>query len=355
VADDESPPPPPAEWPPVAVVVPARDESEALPDTLPALLAQDYPGPWRVLLVDDRSRDGTANVARAVAAGDARLEVVEGEPLPEGWAGKVWALEQGCIRALAAGARPEYLLFTDADIRHDRGSLRELVAESSAARLALDSRMARLRTVTAAERLLIPPFVFFFNLLYPMRRVNDPKHRAAAAAGGCMLLRTDALERAGGTSAIRGEVIDDVNLARRVKTLGEPIRLATSRGRVVSLRRYGSVAAVWRMVRRTAFDQLRYSYPLLAGTVFVLLLAFAAPPTSLGVGLWGLVSGEAHGASAAAAAVGAAGWLAMTAAYRRAVRFFELSPLWALTLPVAGVLYGAMTVDSARLGRRGSW
>ncbi len=355
VGEDEPSPPEPVAWPRVAVIVPARNEAAQLPETLPALLAQEYPGVWDVVLVDDRSTDATADRARSLAAPDGRLTVLAGNPLPDGWAGKVWALEQGCTVALRREPPPRYLLLTDADIRHAPRSARRLVAESEALGLALNSRMARLRTVTAAERLLIPPFVFFFNLLYPMRRVNAPTRRLAAAAGGCVLVRVDALERAGGLKAISGEVIDDVNLARRVKALGEPIRLATSRADVVSVREYGSLGAVWRMVRRTAFDQLRYSWLLLAATLVGLLLLFPLPPAlvglSVGLGLAGVVSA---GSAAGLGLVGLAGWALMTLAFLPAVRFFDLRDAWALTLPVAGVLYGGMTVDSARRHLRGA-
>jgi hopene-associated glycosyltransferase HpnB len=359
VGEDEPAVRDPSEWPHVAVVVPARNEARQLPDTLPALLAQEYPGRWEAVLVDDRSDDDTAETARRLDGREGRLTVVDGERLPDGWSGKVWALTQGCSAALATHPPPRYLLLTDADIRHGPTSLRRLVAESESLGLALNSRMARLRTVGAAERLLIPPFVFFFNLLYPMRRVNAPLRRPAAAAGGCVLVRADALERAGGLAAISGEVIDDVNLARKVKALGEPIRLATSRTDVLSLREYGSLAGVWRMVRRTAFDQLRYSWLLLAATLAGLLLLFPLPPALalLGLGL-GLGGAAAPGAALAVGLVGLAGWALMTLAFAPAVRFFELPLAWALTLPVAGVLYGGMTVDSARLhlqGVRRAW
>lgn len=322
VAEDEPEPPGPEEWPPVCVLVPARNEAAVLPQTLPALLGQDYPGPLRIVVVDDRSQDGTADTARRIGA-----EVVVGAPLPDGWAGKPWALEQGRSRARDAA----YLLLTDADILHAPGSLRRLVAESEAAGLALNSRMARLRCRSAAERLLIPPFVFFFNVLYPMRRVNDPGNRLAAAAGGCVLLRRDALERIGGFGAIADEVIDDVNLARRVKALGEPLRLAVSREDVVSVRPHDSVASVWRMVRRTAFAQLRRSHGLAVLTLVGLALVFAVPPALAATG----------------SLLGGAAWFAMTLAYVPAVRYFRLNPLWALTLPLAGLLYGLMTADSA--------
>ncbi len=342
VGEAEPAPPDPVAWPRVAVLVPARNESASLDATLPALLAQDYQGEWEIVVVDDRSDDGTAAVARRVAAGDARLTVVEGAGLPAGWVGKVWALEQG----VRAAGPSEYLLLTDADIRHAPGSLRRLVAESEAAGLALNSRMARLRCESGPERLLIPPFLFFFNLLYPMRRVNDPESRVAASAGGCELLRRDALERAGGLVAIRGEIIDDVTLARRTKRLGEPIRLSVSRRDVESLRVYGSVGAVWRMVRRTAFDELRYSWLLLAGTLLALLILFPLPPLLALAGVALAATGD-WGWALALGLAGLGAWVLMAFAFRRTVRYFGLPGAWAWTLPFGGTLYGGMTLDSA--------
>ena len=329
-------------------MVPARNEAEALPLTLPALLAQDYPGDWRVALVDDRSRDATAAVARRAGGGDARLEVVPGAPLPEGWAGKVWALEQGRRAAAARVPAPELLLLTDADILHAPGSLRALVAEAEAGALDLVSRMARLRCESRAERLLIPAFVLFFFLLYPMRWANRPGGRLAAAAGGCVLVRADALARAGGLEAIRGALIDDLALARAVKRTGGATRLALSRGAVSSLRPYPDVGAVWRMVRRSAFTQLRRSWVLLAAVTAVMLLMFAVPPACVVAGLVGVATGA--GGWALPLAAGAAAWALMALVAAPAVRAFDLPARWALALPLSGVLYTLMTVDSALRG-----
>jgi hopene-associated glycosyltransferase HpnB len=326
VGEDEPAPPDPAEWPSAAVLVPARNEAELLPLTLRALHAQNYPGELRVVVVDDRSTDGTRDLA-----------TVAGAERPSGWVGKVWALEQ----ARRAAGEPDYYLLTDADIRHAPHSLRRLVAESEAGGLVLNSRMARLRCVAPAEKLLIPPFVYFFNLLYPMRRVN----RRPAAAGGCMLVRRDALEATGGFEAIRNRVIDDVSLARAIAPHG-PIRLAISRSDVESLRAH-DLRDIWRMVRRTAFTELRHSWGLLALTVALLLLLFAVPPV---LTIVGFATGNLLAGSSAAAA-----WGLMTALYVPTIRYFRLSPAWTLTLPLAGCLYGAMTVDSAARARQGAW
>jgi len=291
--------------PSVVAIVPARNEADYLPRTLPALLAQDYPGPFRVVVVDDRSVDATAGVAAAAGA-----EVLRGGTLPDGWVGKVWALEQG---ARAAGDA-DYLLLTDADIRHEPGSLRRLVDEAERDGLALNSRMALLHCRSRWEKLLIPAFVFFFNLLYPPRLANV----RPAAAGGCVLLRRGAAS----FDEIRGEVIDDVNLGRAVKRAGGRIRLENSRGEVESLREHEDLRSIWRMVARTAFTQLHRSYVLLALVVLALFAGAACPLL----------------------------WLA----YVPTVRAYGLRPLWALTLPVAIVLYGAMTVGSA-LRPRQEW
>jgi hopene-associated glycosyltransferase HpnB len=326
VAEDELPPPDPAVWPSVAVLVPARNEADLLPLTLPALHAQDYPGDSRLVVVDDRSTDDTRDLA-----------TLAGAELPAGWVGKVWALEQ----ARRAAGEPDYYLLTDADIRHTQHSLRRLVAESGARGLALNSRMARVRCVAPPEKLLIPPFVYFFNLLYPMRRVN----RRPAAAGGCMLVRRAALEAAGGFEAIRDRVIDDISLARALAPHG-PIRLAVSRADVESLRAH-DLGGIWRMVRRTAFTELRDSWVLLTVTIALLALLFAGPPV---VTIVGFATGNLLAGSTAAAA-----WALMTSLYVPTIRYFRLAPAWTLTLPLAGCLYGAMTVDSAVRGRRRAW
>lgn len=337
----------------MAVLVPARNEAATLPRTLPALLAQDYPGPWRVVLVDDRSGDGTGAAAErsAAAGGPGRLDVVRGAPLPEGWAGKVWALEQARRHAERTGPRPGLYLLTDADIRHAPGVLRRLVAEAEAEGLDLVSRMARLRCESRAERLLIPPFLLFFLLLYPLRRANRPGPRGAAAAGGCVLVRAEALRDAGGFGGIRGALIDDLALARAVARAGGRTRLALSAGAVTSIRAYGGIGAVWAMVRRSAFTQLRRSWALLAAVLPALAVLFAAPPAAVAAGLAGLVGGWDGAAWCLAA--GLAAWALAAAAALPATRCFGLRPWWALTLPLAGTLYGGMTLDSALRGPRG--
>ncbi|GGG25267.1 glycosyl transferase family 2 [Caldovatus sediminis] len=334
--------PEPACWPAVAVVVPARDEAATVGATVAGLLAQDYPGPLRVVLVDDRSRDGTAEAARDAAGGDPRLEVIRGGARPAGWTGKLWALRQGLGHL--ADSPCDYLLFTDADIRHAPDSLRRLVARAEATGAVLVSLMARLRCESLAERALIPAFVFFFQMLYPFRWANAPRARTAAAAGGCVLLRRAAFARAGGLEPIRGAIIDDCALARRMKAQG-PIWLGLT-DRVVSLRGYRGLDGIRRMVARTAYAQLGYSPLALAGMLLALALVFLAPPALALAG------------AGAARALGAAAWFAMAGAFVPMLRRCGLSPAWGLALPGIAAAYMLFTLDSAwqeARGRGGMW
>jgi hopene-associated glycosyltransferase HpnB len=333
--------PDPADWPAVVAVVPARDEAPLLPETLASLLDQDYPGEFRVVLVDDESTDGTADVAVRIAKEHpqgARLAVVHAPPRPPGWVGKMWAVETG-VRA-GAGDHAFWLL-TDADVAHRPDGLRSLVAKAEADRLDLVSQMVLLHAGSGWGALLVPAFVYFFQKLYPFPRVNDPRARTAAAAGGCVLVRRTALARAGGIEALRGEVIDDCALGRAVKRSG-PIWLGLSAAER-SVRPCAGIGDVWHMVARSAYTQLRHSPALLAGTIVGLALLYGVPP--LGALGWAW-----HG-DATAAGLGAAAWALQAATFVPTLALYGRAPGWALALPVAGALYAAMTIDSARRHR----
>lgn len=331
----------------VLAIVPARDEADMIARTLPTLLAQEMPGSFHVLLVDDGSEDGTADVARraADAAGHAdRLTVLRAAPPPPGWAGKLWAMEEGMRWAAREGRAPEFVLFTDADIAHAPGLLARLVGEATRERAVLVSLMARLATASRAERWLVPPFVYFFRMLYPFRWVNDPVRGTAAAAGGVMLVRRRLLEEAGGPGAIRGALIDDCALGRLLKRVG-PVRLRMTRD-AVSLRPYPRFADIRRMVVRSAYAELRYRPERLAVALLGLALVFLVPPLALLAG-----NGPAR-----LAGLGAT--LLMMASFVPMLRFYGLSPLRALSLPLVAAVYGAFTAESAlahRQGRGGAW
>jgi hopene-associated glycosyltransferase HpnB len=340
------PTPPPPAWPTVTVVVPARNEEPVLRLTLPRLLAQRYPGPAEVVLVDDCSTDGTAEVAAQAA--EARtglpLRLVAGIERPPGWAGKTWALHQGLDAASGSPAGPDYVLFTDADIAHPPDSLTRLVAAAEAGRYDLVSLMARLRVATRWEKLIVPAFVYFFSQLYPFRLVTRPGSRSAAAAGGCVLVRGQALLDIGGVRAIAGAVIDDVALGRAIKRSGGSLWLGLADD-VESIRPYPGLSDLWNMVARTAYTQLRYSRLALAGTVVGLAIVYLGAFVALAAG--------AASGNGAVIAGGAAAWVLMTVSYVPTVRYYRLNVVWAATLPLAAALYGAMTLDSARRHRRG--
>lgn len=359
----------PGKWPPVVAVVPARNEAAILPVTLPALLGQDYPGDFRVILVDDRSDDGTGQVAIQAAGSEReRITVVPGQPRPDGWAGKVWAMNQGFAAARTTQDPREagYVLFTDADIAWEPGALRGLVAAAEGDNRDLVSQMALLRAEAGWEKVVVPAFVYFFAQLYPFRRVNRPSGRTAAGAGGCMLIRRAALVKARGLEPIRGALIDDVALATLLKRDGNRCWLGLST-QIKSARPYPRLADLWHMVARSAYTQLRYSPALLAGTIVGLLLLYAAPPVGAIAGLIAVVSGPAGtgpagtgvgGGAALAGIAGLAAWVIMAATYLPMLRFYRLSPLRAPALPLVAVLYAAMTADSARrhyTGRAVSW
>lgn len=337
--------PEPRVWPRVTAVIPARNEADMLPASLTSLVQQNYPGAFSIVLVDDQSTDGTADVARAIAAASQReITIIGGTPLPPRWTGKVWAMHQGIATASAGDAPPDYLLLTDADIGYRPDVLKSLVIGSTANGRAMTSVMAKLKCDSLAERWLVPAFIFFFEMLYPFRRVNRRGDRTAAAAGGCMLVDRTALERAGGIAAIRGALIDDCALGKLLKTQG-PIWLGLS-DRVLSLRPYETFDDIRRMVARSAYAQLRYSPILLAGTVFAMLAIYVAPPVLAVLG--------GYPANMLAAVT----YLLMFIAYQPTLRFYNRSPLWGLALPLIAMAYVGFTLDSAYQhvrGRGGLW
>jgi hopene-associated glycosyltransferase HpnB len=321
-------------------VVPARNEADLIARSVASLLAQDYPGRFRVVLVDDQSGDGTGAAARAL--GDERLTVLDGAEHPAGWTGKLFAVHQGVAHASAEDS-PDYLWLTDADIAHAPDNLRRLVARAVASKFVLTSQMAKLNCESFAERFLIPAFVFFFDMLFPFAWANDPKKRTAAAAGGCMLVGREALARAGGIESIRQAIIDDCALARRMKAQG-PIWLGLTE-RAVSLRPYPRIADIRAMVSRSAYAQLGYSPLVLAGTVFGMALLYLAPQAGLAMG-------------GVAALFGASALAVMTVMFQPMLHFYRLSPFWGLAMPLIGVFYAAFTIDSAVQhwrGRGGMW
>lgn len=350
VFEREPPDPAPAEWPEIIAILPARDEALHLERALTSLLKQRYRGTFRILVVDDHSQDQTGAIARRLAnSSGGRLEVVAARDLPSGWSGKLWAASEGLARARAFAPDASWILLTDADIAHAPDSLARLVAKAEAGGLDLVSLMVKLRCRSLAERLLIPPFVFFFQMLYPFQAVNDPLRSTAAAAGGCMLVRRSTFESAGGLAVIRDRLIDDIALAERIKAPGGSIWLGLSNA-TVSLRAYDDIGPIWQMVRRTADVELQHSLVRLLGVVVAMSLIYLVPVLAALAWPW-------HG-DPVLGALGLAGWLTLALAYAPTARLYDLPMAWWPTLPVAAALYTAMTIDSAwqfRRGRGGAW
>ncbi len=331
--------PDPATWPALCVVVPARDEAASIEEALGSLLDQDYPGPYGVILVDDRSSDATASLARGL--GSPHLHVVDGTDTPPGWSGKLWAVAQGVARAQRLlPDQNGFFLLTDADIVHEPSHLATLVAKALRDNLEQVSEMVALNTESAAERALVPAFVYFFQLLYPFALVNRADRRPAAAAGGTILIRQAALERIGGIESLRDALIDDVALARRVKCSGGGIWLGHSR-QARSVRPYPHPGDVWRMVARTAYVQLRFSPLLLVGTLLGMTLLWLVPLAAL------LFSGGVS------ELFGLMAWAIATLSFLPTLRRFELSPFWTLLLPGVAMFYTLATLASAVDHHRG--
>jgi hopene-associated glycosyltransferase HpnB len=328
----------PVTAPSVAIVVPARDEAPLIDATLRSLLAQDYAGPFRVILTDDNSIDGTGDIARSI--GDPRLTVINGAPRPAGWSGKLWGVSQG----VAEAGTVDLVLLTDADIVHEPAHLSSLVARIERYNLDLVSEMVKLACHTWVERALVPAFVYFFQLLYPFAWVNDSLKATAAAAGGTILIRRRALQRIGGIECVREALIDDVELAAAVKKGGRIWLGHADLAR--SVRPYPSVADIWRMIARTAFVQLRYSVLLLLATVLGMTLMWLVPPIAT-------LFGHGH-----AFWCGLSAWVMLAGSFLPTLRRFGRTPLWAPFLPMIACFYMAATIGSAVnhfLGRGVAW
>jgi len=351
------------EWPRVVAVVPARNEAETIARVVTSLVQQNYPGTFSIVVVDDHSEDATGRIAaHAQVAGEngtgERVRVVSASALPEGWTGKLWALKEGVASGGEAKAHvtsdggpgaaaevPEFYWFTDADIEHAPDTLRRLVGRAERDRLDLASLMVLLQAKTFPERALIPAFLYFFLMLYPPKWIADEELRTAGAAGGCILLRREALARIGGLAAIRGEVIDDCALAKAVKLSGGKVWMGLTR-KSASFRAYGTFGEIRDLIARTAFTQLRYSALLLAGTLAGMFLTYVAPVVLL----------FAHDSTAGT--LGFWAWLLMTLSFLPTVRFYRVSLVWAPLLPLTAVFYTYATWLSAVrywMGRGGLW
>lgn len=339
------------DFPLVCAIIPARNEADVLPISLPSLLQQNYPN-LQVILIDDQSTDDTGKIAEDLAASlgkTSKLHLISGADLPPGWSGKLWALNQGVEFAHNLPQKPDYFLFTDADILHDPDNINHLINHSIKNNLDLVSLMVLLRCTSIWERFLIPAFVFFFAKLYPFQWVNNHQNKTAAAAGGCILIKRDILTKIGGIEILRQALIDDCTLAKYVKDSGGKIWLGLTKLNT-SLRPYNSLSTIWDMVARTAFTQLNYSPFLLLGTVLAMSLVYLTAPFST---IYGLIM-----LNLPIAIAGLFTWILMSISYFPIIKFYQISPLWVITLPLISLFYTLMTIDSALrfyIGQGGKW
>jgi hopene-associated glycosyltransferase HpnB len=331
----------------IAVIIPARNEADVVHHAVRSLLQQIGRHQIHIFLIDDASTDGTAQAARvaAIAVNQAQsLTILGGSPLPLGWSGKLWAMQQGIEQA--AKIAPDYFLFTDADIEHAPDSVATLVSIAQSGPYDMASFMVKLHCQSVAEKILIPAFVYFFFKLYPPAWIANPRRSEAGAAGGCILIRPAALEKAGGLAAIRQEVIDDCSLAARVKHTDGRLWLGAS-ATTRSIRPYDGFSGIGRMISRSAFSQLRHSNFLLLVSILGMAATYLLPPA--------LVLATHR---MAPAALGGMAWMLMVLSYWPVLRLYRLNPLWALALPVAAVFYVGATFHSAWkywVGRGGEW
>ncbi|MCU1255768.1 MAG: hypothetical protein JWM83_2067 [Candidatus Angelobacter sp.] len=331
----------------IAVIIPARNEADVIGRAVRSLLQQAGDNTIHIFLVDDASADATAQAARNAATDEEQahnLTVIPGTPLPPGWAGKLWAMQQGIEHA--ANSTPDFYLFTDADIQHAPDSVSTLVSIAQAGPYDMASFMVKLHCESVAEKLLIPAFVYFFFKLYPPAWIANPRRAEAGAAGGCILIRPEALAKAGGIEAIRQQVIDDCSLAARVKYAGGSLWLGAS-ATTCSIRPYEGFSGIGRMVSRSAFSQLRHSNFLLLLSMVGMAATYLLPPALVFAG---------H--RIVPAAFGGTAWLLMVLTYLPVLRLYRLNPLWALALPVAAFFYVGATFHSAWkywTGRGGEW
>lgn len=345
--------PPLQHYPTITVIIPARNEEETIEKSIYSLLSQDYPGDFSLILVNDQSTDKTVENAKKIALTlekNNQLKIINSSQLPQGWTGKLWALHQGVN--YSKSYHPDYILLTDADIEHHPENLRELVQQAETNQLELVSLMVLLRCQSFWEKLLIPAFVFFFQKLYPFPLVNNPKSKVSASAGGCILIRNNSLEKIGGIECLKSALIDDCTLAYKVKSYPQSshrIWLGLTE-KTKSIRPYNTLKSIWDMIARTAYTQLNYSPLLLGGTVLGMILVYLISPIAM---IWAIFN---HHSIILFLSLFIQ--IIMFIAYLPTIRLYQLSPIWGGLLPIIGLLYNLMTIDSAVRhwrGKGGQW
>ena len=330
--------------PSVLVLIPARNEKETIGAAVLSLLKQNYLGKIKIIIIDDNSSDGTSS---QIISGES-IQVLRGKSLPAGWTGKLWALHQGLKAGEVFFPDAEFILFTDADIKHNSSNINELMSKCVRNNLDLASLMVRLKVESFWEYLLIPAFVYFFQMLYPFAWVNDARSNIAAAAGGCMLIKKSALNLIGGLSEVKNCLIDDCAIGKALKVRGS-IWIGLSE-ETVCLRSYRELSEIWRMVSRTAYTQLNLSVLNLLNTILGMFITYLVPVLCL---IFGLIIDNK-----VIFFLGLSAYVLMLLSYFPIIKFYKIQFFWIFSIPLAGMLFGLMTLSSAIKhwsGKGGNW
>ncbi len=315
----------------VTVLIPARNEEKTIGKVLSSVMEQGRS--INIIVVDDQSGDNTAEVARTTC-GDA-VKIIRGLELPRGWTGKLWALDQGLKYV-----DTRYTLLLDADIVLSKGIVATVAKAMEQYGLNMLSLLAWLSMKGFWEKLTMPAFVYFFKMIYPFKLANFPKSRVAAAAGGFIMVETEALRKINAFESIKNELIDDCALAKQLKAAGFRTWLGLTHS-VKSIRRYRKLPDVWNMVARTAYTQLHHSFFLLLSVTAVMLLTFP---------------GLAAGFFTESITLAILSWVSMTFmlfTYLKVLSYYGIPFYWSLSLPFTAMLYLMMTWSSAYQAWRG--
>ncbi len=347
--DFDSPPPPPASFPGVVVLCPGRNEAEHLPSTLRELCEQDYPN-YRVVFIDDHSDDATPTITAELAAKFAHLTVFRNEiEPPEGWVGKCWAVYRGyeALReheARTGEKRAELVCFTDADIHWDPDCLRYAVGHMLEHDAGLVALFPKLTFGSRLEALVQCQMVLALGILYPFDYAMDPKRPEMICGGAFILTRRRLYDAIGGHESVKGQIIEDINLGRKLKQAGAKVRLAVTKD-LFHGRMYESWPDMWEGLTKNAYAGMEYRWRVFALVVLVTPVVNILPSAWLFVA--GALSVWSPGVWSYAALATSLAAVVLQVRPMNAVRkVLNLPWGYAFSLPVGSALYLSIIVAS---------
>lgn len=337
--------------PPVCIIVPARDEAQNIGPCVRSILAQEsLPPGSRVIVVDDDSRDGTADIVAALAAGDCRVRLVKAPPLPMDWTGKTHACWSG---ATAAPAAIEWLCFVDADMRADPPLIASALNAAVNGRIDLLSLAPRQELRSLAERLVMPCGLYILAFTQDLARVQAPDSDDAVATGQFMLMRRAAYDAVGGFAAVRNAICEDVEFARLFKRQGHKV-LMQDGSALLSTRMYTGWSTLWPGFAKNLSDMLGGPARTVLIAAVAVVMAWAAVLLPA-VDIAACLTGAPNAWLALAAAL--AGSLAAFGLHIAGAVHFRIPPWYGMLFPVGYTVGALMALDSLRwkLVRRVRW